>query len=493
MPPMSRHHHTLSLFSNYETPETDHDASLSGVAKAGGLAILCHPAMHWVPEYGSASGLRVSLTPSLRRVAQGDFTIETWFRTTDAGRNVLLGNYSERYEGALNLELHTENKVRAFVQLGSGGKTADINVSGTGLGINTRDGQWHHLGAVCRQGVVSLYLDGRLAGQETDPVGPFELRGDALFLGRDTRAGSTALKGDLCQARLWRRALSQEDLTALVSGAPVPTDGLLAQYASPAVAGRSSQAAFPDTSGNPEGPFHAEVAGRVPPQIVPDAPKALHSDGTVACTLRFGPGEFPRSVPEEAVERFAGLFKRHPHMVGIEVLNRTRPDREIPLDRQLWDRLLSVLMPHRPVWGVAVDDMHAMSHMGGDWVVLLGQGLEERMAKESLASGRYYFASTRLHDPSVAGVEGTPRIERISHDAEAGRLTIVATVGGRPLRDDSCVWISDGQAVHTGLSLAYRSIAGVGAYARAEITGDGGTTFTNPFGFGRAEGGTGSS
>jgi hypothetical protein len=56
------------------------------------------------------------------------------------------------------------------------------------------------------------------------------------------------------------------------------------------------------------------------------------------------------------------------------------------------------------------------------------------------------------------------------------------------VRDDSCVWISDGRTVHTGLSLAYRSTPGVGGYARAELTGDGGTVLTNPFGFGPIEG-----
>ncbi len=479
---LSRHHHVLSLFSSYETPESDLDAAVAGVAKAGGLAIVCHPAMHWVPEHSPASGMRAPMAPPLRAITRNDFTVETWFRTSDAGRNVLLGNYSERREGSVNLELHTENRVRVFVQPGAG-KTIDVNVSGDALGINTRDGQWHHAAGVCQGGTIHLYLDGRLLGQASDPVGGFELQGDAFFIGRDTRTGSTVFKGDLCRVRLWRRVLSQDEVVSLVSGGLVSGEGLVAQYACPVKADRSIQAASAETSGNPQGPFHAETASGAALQILSDAPEALVSSGTAGGCVRFGPPDFPSKVPDKAVESYINLFTRHRHLVGIEVLNRTRPDREIPLDRQLWDRLLTALMPQRPVWGVAVDDMHAMSHMGGDWVVLLAQGLEERTARESLTTGRYYFASTRLRDPAVAGVEGTPRIERITHDEKAGRLTIVATVGGRAVRDDCCVWISQGRTVHTGLSLAYRRVADLGVYARAEITGDGGTAFTNPFGF----------
>ena len=476
---LSRHHHALSLFSSYETPESDLDAVLKGVANADGLAILCHPAMHWVPQHSVASGLSVPLTPPLRRIAKGDFTVETWFRTTNAGRSILMGNYSGGYRGALNLELHTDNRVRVYVQPADGA-TVDLNVSASTLGIDTRDGQWHHLAGIRRAEEVLLYLDGRLAGQRADDAGTYELQGDRYFIGRDSRTGSTVLNGDLCRVRLWRRALSHEELAAVVSGDAISPDGLLAQYASPIASG-SAQAAYPDTSGNPDGPLDAEADG-IAPEVISDGPDVLDSDAGWAAALRFTPAGFPTSVSDEAFEWYLDVFRRHRELVGIEVLNRTRPDREYPLDRELWDRLLATLMPHRPVWGVAVDDMHGMQHMGGDWVVLLAPQAGERMARRSLSTGRYYFASTRLHDPSVASVEGTPRIERIVHDEPTGRIVVTATVTGEPVPDSACVWISDGRIVHTGLALPYRTVAGIGTYVRAEITGAGGTAFTNPFG-----------
>ncbi len=463
---LSRHHHTLSLFSNYETPTSDLEVALNGVADAGGLAILCHPAMHWVPWYAQASGLKVALAPALAKITEGDFTVETWFRTPDTGRNILMGNYSGGYTGALNLELHTDNRVRVYVQPVKGA-TVDLNIKAETLGIDTRDGKWHHLAGVRRQGTVYLYLDGRLAGQKADEAGTYKLQGETYFIGRDTRSGSTVLDGDLCQARLWRRALSQEELTALVSGDAISRDELLAEYASSA----------------PKGPFDAKVVA-VAPEVILDGPETLQSGQAKVKALHFATADFPTSVSDQAVDWYLDKYRRHKQLVAIEVLNRTRPDREIPLDRQLWDRLLGTLMPDRPVWGVAVDDMHGMAHMGGDWVVLIADKLNEAAARDDLASGQYYFASTRVYS-STPDVNRTPRIERITHNATTGQITIAATVAGKPVSDKACLWIADGQVVHTGLTLDYRNVAGIGAYVRAEITGDGGIALTNPFGFTR--------
>ncbi len=471
---LSRHHHTLSLFTAYETDATDIDMALRGVAEAGGLAVLCHPAMHWLREYDTP-GLQVSLTSPLRDITRDDFTIETWFRTTNTERNILMGNYSSAYKGALNLELHTDNRVRIYLEPHGDGNTVNINVSADGLNIDTRDGQWHHLAGIRRSATVFLYLDGQLVGSAVDRAGAFSLRGDTFFLGRDTRAGSTPLTGDLFQARLWRRALDGSEVAALAAGADVPTDGLLAQYAVCDVPGA-------DTAGHPAGPFKATIAGTAP-RVINEAPSFSGNDSKKSLALRFGGNGFPEFVPDATVAHFVALFQRHRHLTAIEVLNRTRPEREYPLDRELWDRLLSVLMPERPVWGAAVDDMHRIQHLGGDWIVIPASHLDEATARTALEAGNYYFASTRLHEPGAADVAGTPRIERIDHDAAMGRIDVAATVAGKPVDDSAYAWIAGGRTVQTGPTLFYRDIAGLGVYARVEITGPGGTTYTNPFGF----------
>ena len=39
-----------------------------------------------------------------------------------------------------------------------------------------------------------------------------------------------------------------------------------------------------------------------------------------------------------------------------------------------------------------------------------------------------------------------------------------------------------GEVVHVGPVLNYKTVEGLGNYVRAELTGKGGTSFTNPFG-----------
>ncbi len=475
---LSRHHHTLSLFTTYETEERDHEAALAGVAEAGGLAILCHPAMHWVRDYNTAPSLHVPITPPLRSITQGDFTLELWFRTTDKGRNILLGNYASNDAGALNLELHTQNRVRLFLQPAGGGRTMDINVKADSLTIDARDGRWHHLAGIRRDNTVYLYLDGRLAGHRADQAGAFDLQGNMFFIGRDTRTGDTAFNGDLAQVRFWQRGFTQEEAAGNDASAPRSRDGLLAEYL-------FSEGPVVDTAAHEAGPFHGKVSGDITPHLLPESHEAMRRHTDTPYALTFGPGAFPQSVPEAAVQHYINLFKAHPHLVGMEVLNRTRPDREYPLDRELWDRLLGALMPDRPVWGAASDDMHGMRHLGGDWIMALADTLDEQTARTALAKGRYYFVSTRLHEPDRAAVEGAPRIDGIAHDPDAGLLTVKASVAGKPVPDHKYAWISNGQTIQNGAALSYRDAAKLGAYVRVEITEQGGTAYTNPFGFAR--------
>lgn len=67
-------------------------------------------------EGGKEHGVRVAIpnTP-MKPLTQGDFTIEACFRTRDAGRGILMGNFAGDV-GSLNLELHENNTVRVWIQ-----------------------------------------------------------------------------------------------------------------------------------------------------------------------------------------------------------------------------------------------------------------------------------------------------------------------------------------------------------------------------------------
>jgi hypothetical protein len=51
----------------------------------------------------------------LAGLGRGELTVEAWFQTTDEGRNILLGNYTGKGP-AINLELHTDNRIRLYLQ-----------------------------------------------------------------------------------------------------------------------------------------------------------------------------------------------------------------------------------------------------------------------------------------------------------------------------------------------------------------------------------------
>ncbi|MTI94661.1 MAG: hypothetical protein FH749_04110 [Firmicutes bacterium] len=158
-------------------------------------------------------------------------------------------------------------------------------------------------------------------------------------------------------------------------------------------------------------------------------------------------------------------FLRHPHLVGIEVYNQG--DR-YPGDRELWDRLLTVLMPDRPVWGFSNDDLHRASQLGRNWNNILVSELSERSVRDALIGGEFYIT----HQP---GKEPAPEITKILTD-EAG-LTIRAN------NYTEIRWVSEGKIIHRGETLDYQRHPGVGVYVRAEVEGKGGVVLTNPFGF----------
>lgn len=188
----------------------------------------------------------------------------------------------------------------------------------------------------------------------------------------------------------------------------------------------------------------------------------------------------PNAVPADALERYVGLFSRHQHLLGMEIINAGN---RYPHDRLLWDALLAEMMPGRPIHAFVNDDMHSIGALGRDWSVYPLPELTEDALREALVTGAFYSASVSTHPGDDRSVEGTPVIRRIAHDEDAGTITVEATVGGEPLGSEGYRWIAGGEALHVGPTLAYRDDDRIGSYARVELLGTGGTAFTNAFGF----------
>ena len=489
---LSRQHHMLSLFSEYApTNSYSLDEALAGVGAMDGLAVMCHPAVQWPNLY--PLHLQTPLATPVKQATRGDFTIETWFRTKKTGRNILMGNFSGAYSGALNLELQTANYIRVYLLSSTPGyPVTDLRASAAALGIDTRNGQWHHLAATRVGDVLSLYLNGRLAAQTNGVTYSFDLRGSWFYLGRDTRTDGLNLDGNLDAPRLWSRGLSSNEVSLLAQGyspgveSGIPRTGIVFEYGFETSNGVPTRANAPatgqvdDTGGHPGGPFHALPGTSGGGIYTTNVPPLLAARGGSLRALQFTPVH----VHANAVAFYVDLYTRYPHLFGIDVAN---PFSLLSLDRELWDLLLERMMPQRPIWGMGADDMHfGTGDFQAGWDVLLVPERNESAIRQALQHGTYYFST-------IAGGRGisqpdpakTPRIDAIAHDSASGKISIWASVAGLPLPESAYTWISDGQTVQTGSTLDYQQTAGIGTYVRAEILGPGGRTFTNPFGFSR--------
>ena len=168
----------------------------------------------------------------------------------------------------------------------------------------------------------------------------------------------------------------------------------------------------------------------------------------------------------------ADVLRNYPQVYGIEVLNVGQFERNNSIE--LWDKLLSELMPERQVWGTSSDDSHSVSMSGHGWTIFLTSERTEAAVKDAMMTGNSFFSTSKMADPA-AKHNGTPTITSIVHDKKAKTLTISAT------DSDRIEWISMGQVVATGETISYASVDGVDKYLRATVYGPGGATFTQPW------------
>lgn len=156
----------------------------------------------------------LGMQPGMATLTEGDFSIETWFKTTDAGRGVLVGSYPGSTGNAVNLEYYNNGgngQLRAYIQnVGTGGIT-DLFSSGHGT---LNDGKWHHAAMVREGSTLQLYLDGGPVGSKTDAAGSCTLPpSTTMYLGRDSRTTSERFDGVLDDVRFWNKALGRGELS----------------------------------------------------------------------------------------------------------------------------------------------------------------------------------------------------------------------------------------------------------------------------------------
>jgi hypothetical protein len=176
------------------------------------------------------------------------------------------------------------------------------------------------------------------------------------------------------------------------------------------------------------------------------------------------PGRYARSVSDYVV-----LLRKYSHITSIEVYNQgDRYDG----DRELWDKLLTALMPDRPIWATSNDDSHNAGHIGRNFQMMLipGRANMENF-RSAYQTGRFYAC----YDRSGTGEYAEHPDSVIVYP---NKITVFPKTLSKRIR-----WISNGKEVHRGATLNLMKSRGLKKYVRAVICGaSGAMTLLQPFG-----------
>lgn len=167
---------------------------------------------------------------------------------------------------------------------------------------------------------------------------------------------------------------------------------------------------------------------------------------------------------------YADYLQKYNHIIGIEVINQ---DNRYPNDRRLWDSVLVMTMPERPVWAFSNDDLHGLKSIGHSWNTFLIPEVTREAVREGMEKGTFFFVfspsgHTNIALPEIHSVKAKNRKQEIRVEASG---------------QDSVHWISAGKVVCKDLTLILKNRPDIDDYVRAEFFGPGGLIMgTQPFG-----------
>lgn len=184
-------------------------------------------------------------------------------------------------------------------------------------------------------------------------------------------------------------------------------------------------------------------------------------------------------------------FKTYSSLVGLEVYNQGN---RRPNDRILWDQILDITMPSRPVWGYSGDDTHTLEQYFRNYNIMLMPELTVDALKEAMKGGHEYFS----YEYTGSGEAKAPAIVSIEVYNDAHTITVNTDDA------DAIYWIYSTDKPSSGSASSRKStVVGMGKtfdfsgyqgrYVRALLTNDYGETCTQPFGIENKPGTAGAS
>lgn len=169
--------------------------------------------------------------------------------------------------------------------------------------------------------------------------------------------------------------------------------------------------------------------------------------------------------------------------VGMEIINKL--DGDSYSDRILWDNILMETMPEgRFVWGFSNDDTHSNEATGHSYNMMLMPTNNPVEVRKAMESGAFYASAHvakregyTITDHSIINDYQPPVITNIEVDQDEDTITIEGDLY------HTIEWIADGKVIATGNTIDLNDYEGkVHSYIRAQLKGDEGISFTQPFG-----------
>jgi hypothetical protein len=236
---------------------------------------------------GTSAYITVADRASLR-LANSDFTLNTWIRPTAYSASLYSTILSKRGTGANNgwfwaINGTGSSPAGAISYIPGVGNTGAVSTS------TITTGAWHMVTSIYTKSTsqLSTYIDGTLSNTVSGISGTNASATALMYIGRDNPAvGTSYFKGAINDIRIYNRTISATEINALYIAPDAPMDGLIAYwplcnttwdcspYRNTGTLQRDTgnshyPTATSDRFGNPIGAYHFDGTGWI---SVPDTP-----------------------------------------------------------------------------------------------------------------------------------------------------------------------------------------------------------------------------
>lgn len=184
--------------------------------------------------------------------------------------------------------------------------------------------------------------------------------------------------------------------------------------------------------------------------------------------IMFHPGRY-----DESLEFYLNLYKKYPHLIGLEVFNKNNL---YPHDLDLWDSLLDEIIPERFVWGFANDDMHNVNKdFGFNRNIFPLNDLTSENLRLAIEKGSFFFFR-----PTAIG--GSPTIYLKSIEATDDSIKLEFTGDYQKIE-----WFSynpqtkETEVVGVDKDIKINDIPEYSKFVRFVVTNDSGQLYSQPF------------